>query len=319
MVARKGDVWENNLGAACWASVMHAQQTSSANQIGTLRVQRTAYSMLCTPTKPTPCIALGCLARHASTVANPLKYWYTSRIKYSSIHASGLSVLLALDTATSSASLAAYDLTRDALLAEWTWQARRRQTQDLLGAAQTLLRQVGVAPAELTALAATTGPGSFTGVRVGISTVKGIGLGLAKMPSVVGVPTLCVTAAPFLTLLPAGTRLCATMQAGRGRFNWTFFGADDLLRRPAAAEHANGSLAELVACIEETESPLWLVGEQTPALVKAVQGLAHLRAVDDVSGLRRAGSLARLAALHLAAGTDDGLDGLSPLYLSEPG
>ncbi len=214
-------------------------------------------------------------------------------------------------------------LEADKLLAEWTWQARRRQTQDLLGAAQTLLRQVNLAPADLTALAATTGPGSFTGVRVGISTVKGIGLGLMRAhkpaPRVIGLPTLCVTAAPFLTLLPAGTQLCATMQAGRGRFNWAFFGAGDTLRRPSAAEHVNGALAELVARVEEAESPLWLVGEHAPTLVDAVAGLAHVRAVDGVSGLRRAGSLARLAALHLAAGANDGLDGLSPLYLSEPG
>ena len=50
-------------------------------------------------------------------------------------------MLLALDTATATASLALYDLTRDTLVAEWTWQARRRHTQDLLGAAQTLLQQ----------------------------------------------------------------------------------------------------------------------------------------------------------------------------------
>ena len=87
-------------------------------------------------------------------------------------------MLLALDTATATASLALYELTRDTLVAEWTWQARRRHTQDLLGAAQTLLHQAGATPAALTALAVTTGPGSFTGVRIGISTVKGMALGL---------------------------------------------------------------------------------------------------------------------------------------------
>ena len=66
-------------------------------------------------------------------------------------------MLLALDTATATASLALYDLTRDTLVAEWTWQARRRHTQDLLGAAQTLLHQAGATPAALTALAVTTG------------------------------------------------------------------------------------------------------------------------------------------------------------------
>ncbi len=227
-------------------------------------------------------------------------------------------MLLAIDTATATASLAVYNLEADRLLAEWTWQARRRQTQDLLGAAQTLLRQVDLAPADLTALAVTIGPGSFTGVRIGISTVKGIGLGLTKMPRVVGLPTLCVTAAPFLALLPEEAQLCAYMQAGRGRFNWAFFAPGKMLRRPTATEHANGTLAELVASMEQATSPIWLVGELTPALDEAVRDVAPVRTLDTVSGLRRAGSLARLAALHLAAGAEDGLD-VSPLYLSEPG
>ena len=80
-------------------------------------------------------------------------------------------MLLALDTATTTASLAVYDLTAQQLLAELTWQARRRQTQDLLVTAQQLLAQLNLTPQALTALAVTTGPGSFTGVRIAISAV----------------------------------------------------------------------------------------------------------------------------------------------------
>ena len=89
-------------------------------------------------------------------------------------------MLLALDTATATASLAVYDRTRDHLLGEMTWEGRRRQTQDLLVAARSLLDLLEVAPEQVTALAVTTGPGSFTGVRIAISAAKGIGLGLAR-------------------------------------------------------------------------------------------------------------------------------------------
>ena len=121
-------------------------------------------------------------------------------------------MLLALDTATTTASLALYDLAADHLLLEMTWDARRRQTQDLLATAQRALDLVERTPQQITALAVTTGPGSFTGVRIGISTVKGIGLGLAPAPQVVGLPTLTVTAAPWLAVAATVTstpRICA--------------------------------------------------------------------------------------------------------------
>ena len=125
-------------------------------------------------------------------------------------------MLLAIDTATSTASLALYNLETRQLLAELTWQARRRQTQDLLPALQDLLRLLELTPAAITALAVTTGPGSFTGVRIAISAAKGMALGLPQPPQVVGIPTLSVTAAPYVELAgPAGAVVCATIQAGR--------------------------------------------------------------------------------------------------------
>ena len=232
------------------------------------------------------------------------------------------SMLLALDTATTTASLAVYDLVAQQLLAELTWQARRRQTQDLLVTAQQLLAQLDLTPQDLTALAVTTGPGSFTGVRIAISAVKGIGLGLPVVPQVVGVPTLCVTAAPWLLLASRTnppTTVCAFIQAGRGRYNWTFFTDGDLLRRPTALEHHSGTETEFgQALAHMTSQGIWLIGELDRALEKVMHDLAHVTVIDAVSSWRRAGSLARVAALHLAHGTHDELHTLQPLYLRAP-
>lgn len=232
-------------------------------------------------------------------------------------------MLLALDTATTTASLAVYDLTSDQLLGEWTWQARRRQTQDLLPSARTLLAQLQRTPQDLTALAVTTGPGSFTGVRIAISVAKGMGVGSPAPLRVIGIPTLAVTAAPWLA--PAGESdppalVCAYIQAGRGRYNWVFFEPDDLLRRPAAEEHGFGHIDEFVdALAAAAERPLWLAGEPTAELLEATAALPRVIALDGVSGLRRAGQLARVAALHLARGETDDLATLQPLYLRKPG
>jgi len=236
-------------------------------------------------------------------------------------------MLLALDTATATAALAVYDLDADRLLAEWTWQARRRQTQDLLASAQHLLAHLNLEPQQLTALAVTTGPGSFTGIRIAISATKGIGLGLPTPLRAVGIPTLCVTAAPWLAVAHAAgsapPRLCAFIQAGRGRFNWVLFDAKDVatsLRwRPTAADHQAGTVHEFAAALADlAPQPVWLVGEPTNELTHAVTGLAHVCLVDAISGLRRAGHLARLGALDLAADAHQPLSALQPLYLHAP-
>lgn len=245
------------------------------------------------------------------------------------------SVILAFDTATTTASIALYDADAGQLLSEWTWQARRRQTQDLLTTAQTMLRQSHMQVEEVTAVAVTTGPGSFTGVRIAISAVKGIGIGLVHTPRVIGIPTLCVTAAPWLALA-GGDRnraplICAYIQAGRGRYNWLLFAHETadalpqptvrsgLLVRPTAADHQAGTAAEFAAALTVlAPRPVWLVGEPTADLESALAGLSHVCLVDAVSGLRRAGHLARLAAQWLGAGVEDSLAALQPLYIRTP-
>lgn len=231
-------------------------------------------------------------------------------------------MLLAMDTASSTASVAIYDVSRLHLLAEMSWEGRRRQTQDLLLLVRHLLMTAAVPPDALTALAVTTGPGSFTGVRIAISAAKGIGLGLPAVPAVIGVPTLCVTAAPWLPLAAASQpspAICAVMQAGRGRYHWTFFTSSDRLHRPSAGEHATGTASELAEVLANHPSPAhWLAGEIDPELATAVHALAHVMVLDPIHSLRRAGILAHLAVAFLEAGCVETLASLQPLYLRAP-
>jgi tRNA threonylcarbamoyladenosine biosynthesis protein TsaB len=231
---------------------------------------------------------------------------------------SAVETLLAVDTATVTASIALYDLTQGILLGESTWQARRRHTQDLLLTVQALMAQLETEPKQVRGLAVTTGPGSFTGVRIALSVVKGIGMGLPQPPQVVGLPTLTVTAAPWLSLAQrASAQLWAYIQAGRGRYNWATF--DETLYQPTAADHCAGSAADFAAALAaHAEQPIWLVGEVAPDLLEAVAPLRHVTVVDGISAMRRAGVLARLAAQQMAAGQVDDLKTLQPLYLQAP-
>jgi tRNA threonylcarbamoyladenosine biosynthesis protein TsaB len=232
-----------------------------------------------------------------------------------------LPMLLALDTATATASAALYDLDTQQLLAEYTWLAGRRHTQDLLATAQELLTHRALTPAQLTALAVTTGPGSFTGVRIAISVAKGIALGLPTPPHVVGLPTLSVTVAPWQTLaaqIEPAPQLCAYLQAGRERYNWAFFPAADPFWRPGVADHQSGRVEEFVQILAVQSTPTWLVGELDAHLAQAVETLNQVVVIDAVSAWRRAGPLAQLAARRLATGLSDDLKTLQPLYLRNP-
>lgn len=228
-------------------------------------------------------------------------------------------MILALDTATTTASLALYNPMEKIVLAEQTWQARRRQTEDLLPVLQEMMERLALTPAAIHTVAVTTGPGSFTGVRIGISVAKGIALGLPTMPALVGLPTLSVTAAPWLVAAqPTAAEVWAFLGAGRGRYNWAIFQPDELLRRPGATDHFAGKIDGLEADLVSRSHPIWLVGEITQSVAEMAARLPHVLLIDEVSGLRRASQLARLAAFHCAAGNVDTVDSLQPLYLQEP-
>ena len=257
-------------------------------------------------------------------------------------------MLLALDVASSICTVALFDPAGETVLAEHVWRSRRRQTEETLPAVEETLTRAGAAMDDVRFLAVTTGPGSFTGVRIGISVVKGIALGLPQPPRLIGLPVLSVTAARFMPLAAPSTDVWPVLQAGRGRFNWAAAPADDPLWLPAATDHCAGQAEALAAALRAEGRPVWLVGELSDALRQDMQGLAHVRCIDpaadfDLSepcmraprlsygegddrpvcgeiGLSqtRGEGLARLAMRHLRAGSPAMTAPLQPLYLRPP-
>ena len=79
---------------------------------------------------------------------------------------------LSIDTASELASIA---LSEEGILrAEMTWRCRRNHTVELLPAIDRLLAHSGLTREALTAVFVCTGPGMYTGLRVGISVAKGL-------------------------------------------------------------------------------------------------------------------------------------------------
>lgn len=103
-------------------------------------------------------------------------------------------MLLALDTATRQAGLALYD--GEVVRAESLWSGGMHHTEWMAPAIEQALQRINGSAADLTALGVTIGPGSFTGLRVGLSLAKGIAA--ARGLPLIGISTLDATVYPHI-------------------------------------------------------------------------------------------------------------------------
>jgi tRNA threonylcarbamoyladenosine biosynthesis protein TsaB len=106
-------------------------------------------------------------------------------------------LILAIDTALDACAAAVLDTNANKLLAHESLPMKRGHAEALMPLIARVMKQSGIAFAALDRIAATTGPGSFTGLRVGLSAARGIALAAAK--PVVGVTTLTAYAAPVVS------------------------------------------------------------------------------------------------------------------------
>jgi tRNA threonylcarbamoyl adenosine modification protein YeaZ len=97
-------------------------------------------------------------------------------------------LVLAFDTSLDACSAAAVDATHDSCLAEIWEPMERGHAEALAPMVQKVMEEAGLAFTRLDRMAVTVGPGTFTGVRIGIAMARGLGLALNK--PVVGVTTL---------------------------------------------------------------------------------------------------------------------------------
>jgi tRNA threonylcarbamoyladenosine biosynthesis protein TsaB len=105
-------------------------------------------------------------------------------------------LILAIDTALDSCGAAVLDTERGELIARESQPMKRGHAEALMPMIARVIRASGVTFAALDRIAATTGPGSFTGLRVGLSAARGIALAAGK--PAVGVTTLTAYAAPIV-------------------------------------------------------------------------------------------------------------------------
>ena len=215
---------------------------------------------------------------------------------------------LAFETSAKAASVALMDGRK--LLGESYQNTGLTHSQTLMVMAQDLLKSCGYTPQQVEAVAVAAGPGSFTGVRIGVAAAKGFAWG-GELPCY-GVSTLKAMA---LSLGIYDGYVLPVMDARRSQvYNALFLAQEGKLIR--LAEDRAISLADLAEEIKNLEKPIFLVGDGS--------NLCYNTLVKDVPTLilppehrlhQRATGVGLAAAEMMEAGLPGNGAALTPNYL----
>ena len=199
-------------------------------------------------------------------------------------------VILAIDSATTRVVVAAGTLD-GSMIEAVDWPAGYRHGESLLPAIDALLTRLGIEPARIAAVVVGTGPGAFTGLRVGIATAKGLAHALGR--PIIGISTADALLADApdgaVLLLPAGPSDRLVIRRG---------GPAALV--PSGADAAIPTQAVLLAVDLDGRAP---------------EGALEL---GEAARVRLGASLVALGAARLAAGDVDDLARLVPEYVTLP-
>ena len=212
--------------------------------------------------------------------------------------------VLAIDTALAACSAALLDLDRGGILAHQSRAMERGHAEALMPMIARVMKASGIAFAGLDRIAVTTGPGSFTGLRVGIAAARGLALAAGK--PAVGLTTLAAYAAPLIAAddtLP----VVSAIDARHDHVYLQVFGpggrtivAPRLAPLREALRAAASGAPRLVGTAAAMLAAAWPAGERAPSLVDP-------RRAPDIDWVARLG----------AAAVETGVPP-KPLYLRAP-
>lgn len=218
-------------------------------------------------------------------------------------------MLLAIDTSTDTASIAV--IRESEMLAELTWRCGQNHTTQLLPRLVCLLNQAGVDLPSVDFIIVARGPGSFNGLRVGLSTAKGLAFSLG-IP-IVGIGTLEVEAYQHAE---TGLPICPILNAGRGEIATALYQKKQNKWHQLAEEHI--TTVDILS-LQITGKTVFC-GEFIPSIAPQLEKELRQKAIisTPAANLRRASFLAELGQRRIEAGDFDHAATLQPLYLRRP-
>lgn len=218
--------------------------------------------------------------------------------------------ILSIDTSSQVSSVAV--LSAERVAAEISMQGALTHSETLMPHIETALRMARVEKSELEGIAVSIGPGSFTGLRIGLASAKMMAYAL-HIP-LIAVPTLEALAHHYIC---EGVRLVPMMDAQKGNvyaqeFVWRMDG--DALKLQEIRPLAILPLTEVIAGLENAEQPVILLGDAMQK--KTMLALpANVRLAPIHARMPRAACVGLAAFTRLARGEMDDPVTAAPLYL----
>ena len=217
-------------------------------------------------------------------------------------------LLLAFETSAKSASVALFEGER--LLGEQYQNTGLTHSQTLLVMAQELLAQCGKTPAEVDAVAVANGPGSFTGVRIGVAAAKGFAWG--KEIPLYGVSTLDAMA---LGLGLYQGYVCPVMDARRSQVYNAIYYVNQGNLETIAPDRAI-SLEDLKIELKTLQEPIFLVGDGSILCYNTLsEEVNHLILPAEHRMHQRAVGVGLAALAQIRQGNPGNAETLAPNYL----
>ncbi len=214
-------------------------------------------------------------------------------------------MLLAIDTATDFAGLALWG--DGEIWAEETWYSAMAHSVQLMPRIERMLKTQGITSESLSAIGVSLGPGSFTGLRIGLAAAKGLAMPY-HLP-VIGIPTLDAVAYPFRD---AARPVWAVIAAGRGRIDATCYAIVD----STWTQTVPPMVTTVEALAQQITAPALVVGELDPDSANSLQeAQAGILVPSPALRTRRPACIAEMAAARLKNNDLDDLTTLAPIYL----
>ena len=199
-------------------------------------------------------------------------------------------IILSIDSSTPVAGIAISEGRQ--LLGEVTIYTKNTHSEKLMPLVQSLLQELHLDVKDLDAVAVTQGPGSFTGLRIGMATAKGLVQGAGKQ--LIAVPTLDCLA---YNLVHYPGIICPIMNAQKKQVYTALYrsGKDGLTR---LSDYQAIAAEQLAMQLNELQEDVWFVGDGVGAFADVFAQLlgAHCHFADGHQIMPGAGTLAMLAA-----------------------
>ena len=216
--------------------------------------------------------------------------------------------ILGIESSSMVASVAL--LTDELITAEYTVNYKKTHSQTLLPMIDTVASMVELDLSELDAIAVSGGPGSFTGLRIGAATAKGLGLALDK--PLIHVPTVDALA---YNMYGCEGLVCPMMDARRGQVYAGIYRMKDgmeILKPQYAAD-----LGELLDELGRMGEPVVFLGDGGPVSRDVIRQSCRVnfRLAPPHMNRQRAASVAALGAMYYRAGRTESAAEHTPDYL----